>query len=712
MPPMVAMTPRAVHHRLEAALAAEGGRLAPWLAVAMGAGVLLFLLPRADPPAWLPWVALLPLPLALVLARRSLLGGWLLGLVAAAGFGFAVAAWHTVTAPPMPDFPRGALVVTGVVAELDPLPNGARLTLREARWHEAMPPLVRELRVRLQARDAQRPEPGEVVRLRALLRPPAAPAFPGGWDFQRAAFFEGLGGSGFALGPVERLGQGEALPLAVWRALMERRVMAVLPGDAGAVAAALLTGGQSGISPAALGTMRDSGLAHLLSVSGLHIAIVMGLAFFAVRAGLALVPALALRWGTKGAALLASLAAGGFYTLLTGAQVPMLRSFVMALVVAAGVLAGRRALSPRVLAVAAAAVLLLNPAALLGPSFQMSFAAVLALVAAAEALRGRTPVRGWRRALWWVTASVLTSVVAGLATMPFALHHFGRLQWYGVAANAVAVPLTTLLVMPAGMLAALLMPLGLEAWPLRLMGWGVEAVLGIAREVAAWPGAAMAAVPLPSWGLALAGFGLCWLCLWRRRWRWAGVPLILMGLASTLLAHPPDAVAAADGRLFLLRDGERPWLERRPGASRFVREAWLRQHGEAEAPELPRELDGARLSCTEARCILRDGAGQAALALLRPPPPRRNARPAPDWTPEPLCGQVAVILSPEPLRGRCAGTAVVDRFAVWRDGAHAVWLGPDGARVLSDRAHRGERPWVPPRPRPRAQTEEPPAEVE
>ena len=685
----------------------EHGRLAPWLAVAMGAGALAFLLPRADPPAWLPWVALLPLPLALVLARRSLLAGWLLGLCAAAGLGFAAAAWHTAAAPPMPDFPRGALVLTGTVGELDPLPNGARLTLRGARWNDAMPPQEREVRVRLQARDAARPQPGEVVRVRALLRAPSAPAYPGGWDFQRAAFFEGLGGSGFALGPVEVLEQGTAPPLAPLRAAMEARVMAALPGDAGAIAAALLTGGQSGISPAAMQAMRDSGLAHLLSVSGLHIAIVIGATAFVARLLLALVPAFALRWGTRPWALLAGVAAGGFYTVLTGLQVPMLRAFAMACLVALAVLAGRRALSPRVLAVAAALVLLWNPAAVLGPSFQMSFAAVLALVAAAEAARGRVPPPGWRRVAFWVAASVVTSIVAGLATMPFGLHHFGRVQLYGVAANALAVPLTSFLVMPAGMAAALLMPLGLEAWPLAVMGWGVEGVLLIARAVAAWPGAALALAPLPGWGVALAAFGLCWLCLWRRRWRWGGVPLLAAGLGSALLVRPPDAVAAADGRLFLLRDGEALFLERRPGASRFVREAWLRQFGEAEAPELPRELAGAVLDCTPARCIL---AGR--LALLRPAPPPRGVRRPPDWSPEPLCGQVQVILSPEPLRGRCAGTAVVDRFAVWRDGAHAVWLGPGGARVLSDRAHRGERPWVPPRPRPRTQTEEPPAEVE
>ena len=139
---------------------------------------------------------------------------------------------------------------------------------------------------------------------------------------------------------------------------------------------------------------------------------------------------------------------------------------------------------------------------------------------------GGTPRPWWQRGLLVVAASLLTSVLAGAATTPFGLHHFGRLQLYGVAANAMAVPITSILVMPAGLLALFAMPLGLEAWPLRLMGWGVDGVLAVAREVASWPASSVAAVPIPGWGLAIVALGLCWLCLWRARWRLLGAPVI------------------------------------------------------------------------------------------------------------------------------------------------------------------------------------------
>jgi competence protein ComEC len=701
-------------------LEAEAGRLALWLPVALGVGVLLYFAPRFEPPLWWGVAGLVPLALAVWLRASRPLLAWAVLLLAAVAAGFALVAWHAGRAAPPLEPPRGAVQLSGTVVEVDPLPGGLRLTLAGARWAEGMAPAARLIRVRLRGNDPARPEPGDAVSLRALVRPPPPPAYPGAWDFQRAAFFDGLGGSGFALGPVEITAQGGATPpLSGLRARIEARVMAALPGPVGAVAAALLTGGQSGIPPEAMQAMRDSGLAHLLSVSGLHIAIVMGLVFAVVRGGLALWPGFALRLGTKPWAALAALAAGGFYMVLTGSQVPMQRSFAMAALVTLALLAGRRALSPRVLAFAAVAVLLVQPAAILGPSFQMSFAAVLALIAGFEAARpwlmgGAAPRPLWQRAALLLAGTVLTSVIAGLATTPFGLHHFGRVQVYGVAANALAVPLTSFLVMPAGMAALLLMPFGGEGLALGVMGWGIAGILAVAREVAGWPGAALAMAPLPGLALGAIAFGFCWLCLWRTRWRLLGLAPMALGLAAWGWAGLPAALAAGDGRLYAFQVAGEVFLERRPGASRFTGEAWLRGLGDEAATPLPPEgeLASGRIACTPASCLLHDASGAAAVLLLRPAPPPRGQRPAPDFRrgPHPACGTAPVLLSPEPIRGDCPGSVVVDRFSVWRDGAHAVWLDPP--RVVSDRGWRGDRPWVPPRPTPRGMGQEPMAETE
>jgi competence protein ComEC len=484
-------------------------------------------------------------------------------------------------------------------------------------------------------------------------------------------------------------------------------VTEALPGGAGAVAAALLTGGQSAIPREDLAAMRDSGLAHLLSVSGLHIAIVMGVTFWVLRLLVACVRPVALRVDGKVVAGVGALAAGGFYMLLTGSQVPMQRSFAMAALVTLALLAGRNAISMRGLALAAAVVMLLDPSALLGPSFQMSFAAVMALIAGWEALRG--PVQRlagdrawWRRLLVFALGLVGTSVLAGAATGPVGLAHFGRLQWYGVAANAIAVPLTSVLVMPAGMAALLLMPLGLEGPAIALMGWGVEGVLATARMVASWPGAASGARPLPGWGLLLFMLGLCWLCLWGRRWRLLGLPMIATGMLSASLHRPPDLLVSADARLIGVAAEGGLWVQRLPGASAFVRDQWLRAHGLAQADALPSsgEAAGGAIGCDATACLFRPYADGAAALLLRQPPSERP------------CGRAALLVSAEPIRFRCRDSVVIDRFSVWRDGAHAAWLGADGPRIVSDRAWRGARPWVPPPPRPRGREEAPPAPVE
>jgi competence protein ComEC len=690
--------------RIRDAFAAERQQQALWLPVAMGGGILFYFSLRTEPDDRLIWLAPTLIIAAFFLARHLPFCGWLCSLAAACSFGFALALWHAQRAPPPISPPSRALVIEGIVQKVEALPQGLRVTLAEARLGPEAPSLDRSLRLRLRKDDPVRPAPGDLLRVRALIRAPAAPAYPGAWDFQRAAYFSGQGGVGFAIGAAEvTRGKGQAPPLSGLRASLEARVMAALPGSAGAISAALLTGSQSAIPAADLTAMRDSGLAHLLSVSGLHIAIVMSVSFWVCRFLLALYRPLALRVPGKVLAGCGALFAGGFYMLLTGAQVPMQRSFAMACLVTLALLAGRKAISLRGLAWAAVVVMLFDPASLLGPSFQMSFAAVLALIAGWEALRPRlATLRGensWARRIGFaVLGLMLTSILAGAATAPFGLAHFGRLQWYGVAANAAAVPLTSFVVMPAGMLAALLMPFGLEAPALWVMGLGVEGVLWVARIVAAWPGATQAVTPIPAWGLMIFAFGLCWLCLWRRWWRAFGLLPMILGLSSAALVQPPHVLVSGDARLIAISTSDTLFIQRQQGASSLTRDVWLRLYGQNSAQTLPAEgisADG-KLRCNADGCMLAEGAGAFLL--------RRGSAMT-------QCGAVAVIISAEPIRQRCRQSILIDRFSVWRDGPHAIWLSEKGTQVVSDRAWRGNRPWVPPPPQPRAAAE-PPAPTE
>ena len=691
IPALGAFQATRLHARWQSWVEAERGRFVPWLSVCMGAGVVAYFDMRVEPNAWAGAAAVLSASLALVIGWRAPVGraAALAGLLAALGFlSGQFATWRALPIEPLP---TRAVILTGTVRGVDLLPEGRRVTLSDVRLEPDAPPLARLVRVRLHRLDMAAMGAGDRVRVRALVRPPSSPAFPGAWDLQRDAFFSGLGGSGYALNPSEVLERapprGGAATLQGVRDWIAGRAMTGLPGPPGAVAATLLTGTTTAIPQGDREAFRDSGLAHLLAVAGLHIGIVMGVAMGATRLLLASSEHAALHWPTKAMAAGAALVVGGAYLLLTGAHLPIMRSFAMACLVTLGLVVGRRALSLRGLALAAVALMLLSPNEVAGASFGMSFSAVLALIAGYEALRpvlARLHGGGWgRRIVLHVVALVLTSLLAGTASAPFGAYHFGHFQLYFIVANVAAVPLTAFWVMPLGLAALLLMPLGLEALALVPMGWGIDGILWIGRTVSAWPSATLPVPHMPAWGLCIFSLGLAWLGLWRSRLRLAGVPVMLAGLLSPLAAPAPDILISSEARLIAIRANQYHLMSQ-SGASKFVRDAWQNQL--AAGPLLPVRT-GEPAFCNADACRVQRNGHQ--IMILR-------SRAQPD------CAGIDLLVSAEPARDECpAGIPYVDRFSVWRDGATAIWMTGPALRILSDRAYRGDRPWVPGPPRPR-----------
>ena len=680
--------------RLIAALGAwidaEQGRFMPWLAVAMIVGAAAYFGLRAEPGMWVGGAAVLLGVLSTAAAWRFQVPRAVAMAALAGAVGFLSAQAQTRRALPIEALPFKAAILTGTVRAVDLLPEGRRVLLAGVRTDPGQPALARLVRVRLRRGDLTEMVGGDRIQLRSMIRSPAPPAYPGGWDLQRDAFFSGLGASGFALNPVVVLEHAEPSGAGAWlqtlRDGVARRVIVGLPGTAGAVAATMLTGTGTAITPADRAAFRDSGLAHLLAVAGLHIGIVMGLVMGGTRLVLAACERTALHWPAKAIAGGMALAVGGGYLLLTGAHVPIIRSFATACLVTLGLMLGRRSLSMRGLGLAAAAIVLIAPNEVAGVSFQMSFAAVLALIAGYEAMRpvlARLHGNGMgRRTLHHLVLLALTSLLAGTASAPFAAYHFGHFQLYFIVGNLAAVPVTAFLVMPAGLAALALMPLGLEHLALAPMGWGIDAIVWIARTVSGWPAATLAVPAMPVWGLLVVAAGLAWLGLWRSRMRLAGAAVIAAGLLSCLAVQPPDVLVSNDARLIAFRDGTY-WTQSRSGASGFVRDAW--QDHLAAGP-LQALQEGNPGDCTATACRV----GPVGLLVLR------DAARATD------CTGVRLLVSAEPARGECpSGVPYIDRFSVWRDGAHAAWLTPDGLRIVSDRATRGERPWVPSLPQSR-----------
>lgn len=290
----------------------------------------------------------------------------------------------------------------------------------------------------------------------------------------------------------------------------------------------------------------------------------------------------------------------------------------------------------------------------------------------------------WRRWTLHLAALALTSLLAGTASAPFGAFHFGRVQLYFVIANMIAVPLTALWVMPAGLIALAMLPFGLERLALVPMGWGIDLILWVARTTAGWPLAVMEVPHMPGGGLAVLSVGLAWLGLWRGQVRLAGVGLIAAGLLSPLLVRPPDLLVSADARLLGVRTEAGMYVEREKGASNFTRDAWRQYWAIGPPMPMPRagSAAGGAILCNPTACMLRPRSGAAAMLALG-----GAAK---------TCGDAALLITLGGARAACPGLPVIDRFKLRRDGAAAVWLGPGGVAIVTDRQIRGARPWVGP----------------
>ncbi len=685
-----------------AQLEAERGRWLLWLPVALGLGIAVYYELPVEPAPWLgPALAGAAVGLALLAPAGSLARALAVGLVATA-LGFALVAWRTASvAAPTLARPLFNVNVEGRIADIQRLPEGVRVVLDAVRLKGSgvPPPELAPRRVRVSlSRGAPPLRVGDRLLVLANLSPPAGPAMPGAFDFQRVAWYLQLGGVGYALAPAAVVARGAPdgwiAGIDALRADITSRILAALPGPEGGVAAALLTGEQSAVDKDITQQMRDSGLAHILSISGLHIVFVVALVMGLVRHGIALVPALALRVDARKIGAVVALAAALFYTGLAGAPVPAQRACAMAGFALLAVLLDRTALSLRLVAWSAVIVLVIAPESLTGASFQMSFAAVIALIAAWEA------VAGWRRRLHeraerqrrrWpgriaaaLGASLATTLIASLATGAFAAYHFNRLSLLGIVANLLGVPLTGFWIMPWGLVAMLLMPFGLERVGLVPMGWGIEGLDAIARVVGTWPQAAALVPSLPGTSLWLVTLGGLWLCLWRRRWRLAGLPLVVAGLVLPPGA-PADLLMSDDGRVLGLRDDKGFVHVASARSDRFVSDTWARRAGQDGARKwtVGADEEAAGLGCRGGLCRWRKGPWQVALVS----DDRRLAE---------ACASADVVVATVDAQGRCRGPRlVIDRRDAWREGAQAVWLDETGVRRVSSAAHRGNRPWVP-----------------
>lgn len=535
---------------------------------------------------------------------------------------------------------------------------------------------------------------GDRLSVRARLVPPPPAAIPGAYDFERTAWFQGIGATGKVIAPLIREGPGVHRSPGI-RQRLAAHIQSRIEGSAGGIAAAFATGDRGAISDEDEEAMRASGLTHLLSVSGLHITAVVGGVFFLTLRLLAMFPVLALRWPLMLIAAAHGALAGIGYTLLTGAEVPTIRSCIAALLVLVALSLGREAMTLRLVAAGALIILCLWPEALIGASFQLSFAAITALVAFHEhpTIRALSqadipglPVRIVRGFL----VLLATGIVVELALAPIALYHFHKSGLYGALANIVAIPLTTFIIMPLEALALILDLAGLGAPVWWLTGVGLEALLWLARIVATAPGAVAFLPSMPTAAFALMLVGGLWLLLWSRRPRWFGLPFLGAGAFWAYTTPAPDLLITGDGRHLAVRgdNGEVGILRERAGD--YVRGVLADLSGKNEPLNI---LD----TLPDSHC----GRDLCTISLFRASKIWRIAGTrSPDRLPwkqfVEVCADMDIVVSDRALPRSCHPRWLkADRRLLSQTGGLALSLHP--LRIDAVRRIRDDHPWVPDR---------------
>jgi competence protein ComEC len=698
-------------------LEVDGRRLFLWLPACMGAGILLYFAATAEPSLWAPLAAAALFTAAAIATRRRAGLAFEVNLALALLFaGFSAAALRTAgMAAPVLDRPR-ILKLTAVVEAVDIRLGGGRLLLRPL-TAEGLGPAALPYRIRVTTPKPPTVKAGDTVAATARLLPPPEPSRPGGYDFAREAWFAGIGAVGSLAGPIEltpaaqEQDWGLRFAAAVDRArnALTRRIADSVGGPSGAVAASLVTGKRGLIPEDTNEDLRAAGIYHVVSISGLHMVLAAGMVFWSLRALFALSPALALRHPIKKWAALAAMGAALAYNIFAGSEIATQRSLLMSLVLLGATLADRPALSMRNLAIAALVVLALEPESLLGPSFQMSFGAVAALIALYERHGPRAPepeslglaglgqpraaapalpvgpvLRRVLAARRHVVAVVLTTLVAEAATAPFGLYHFQRFTPYGLVGNALTLPLVSFVAMPAAVLGVIAIPFGLDAPVWQVMGLGVQGMLHVADMVAGWQGSVKT---VPAFGPpALGALSLAILCatLWRSGLKLAAVPLAALGIVLAAAQTQPDLVVARDGVVLAVRgpDGRLAVLGR-PGS--FVLEQWLRADGDLRKVDDPGLFAGSR--CDPWGCVARLPDGRAVAQILAPEAFEED------------CRRAAVVVTPLAAPAFCKPAVLIDKPVL--DGRGAIMLFkamadlPGAYDIVSQRSPGTDRPWMP-----------------
>ncbi len=661
-----------------------------WLPVAAGAGVVLYLVADREPSLWYAALAAAVFATLAVLLRQHRVAQGVALFLCCLCLGLFSASWRaTRVAAPTIDHIR-VTTLEGLIEEMDFRQSGARFLLRVDKA-DGIAPQATPYRVRLTLKHTPPFEAGAYVRLKARLLPPASASLPGGYDFARDAWFARIGAVGNVLGRVSVLApphtpgliDNALMTLDRGRNALAQRIDAIVGGEAGAIAAAMVTGKRDLLSDDTKDVIREAGIFHIITISGVQMTLMAGIFFVGLRRLLALSPILALRYTIKHWAAAAAILGALVYDIATGSRVGTERALFMTLIMLGAVLAGRQSLSMRNLALAAALVMLVAPEAILGASFQLSFAAVAALVSVYESRADffaarrderaglapagapRAPIAFGQFVNRGPAALLFATLCATAATASFMAYDFHELNPYVLIGNPMTLTLIELFAVPCALFGVLLYPLGLDAIVWHYLGLGIRFVLWVARWIGTLPGATLHLNAFAPWAIVFLAFAVLSAVIWRSTLlRLTAVPLAAIGLYGALTG-PGLRYRRGGERRCGGGARRRRHADHRPaaGPSAFTVEQWLAADGDARDPQQAVDAGACdRIGCVG---ILSDGRS-VALVL-------DEAAFAED------CLRADVIITPLYAPPGCAAALVIDRDRLRQTGALLLTpAGPGG----------------------------------
>lgn len=670
-----------------------------WLPVFMATGIGVYFSLHAEPSIYMGAFISVCLLVFLLSAWRNMAARLCLMVIFFISLGFAMASVRTQQVY-TPIFKKeiGPVMIEGDVTQIDHEPSSIKIIIENAALEDiSVSDTPRRIRLKLAARFGV-PELGDRIKVLGILLPPSPPVSPFSYDFQRHMYFQGIGATGYIVRDFEVVGKADdikavqVLDAESYREKVKKRIQAAEGSqNAKAVLVALLTGERRMIPESVWEDIRKAGIAHLLAISGLHIGLIAGFAFFILRAFLAAIPVIALKLPVKKMAAVFAFIMALSYCWLIGGSIPAQRAVLMTGIVLFAVMIDRVAISLRLAAFAALVILMIAPESLFTPSFQMSFAAVVSLISFYEVFRSKyvQVFYGYsipKRISVYLLATFLTSVVASVATAPFALYHFQRVAMLpGLLANMIAVPMTAFVVMPSGFLALLAMPFGGEGLLLKVAFYGIDVIIDVANWTANMRGSVWQSTIWPQSALVLVVLGALWMCIWQGRLRLLGIPFLLAGIGLSINVGLPNILISPEGKQVAIYDPPHTLVFKSRRAERFTREMWQGEYGGIDPVYWPKEgrLDAVDLVCDSWGCIYKYG--ESIIAL-----PKDEMALYED------CKRADLIIAPMfyELPQICKGMNLISRKDLKEEGGHAIYFEDGGYRVETVYDVRGDRPWT------------------